>query len=167
MQNLDILSREELVKYLRFVSGLAMAVDGLWFMAAEKATGFDRALAMDVNVWKWYAPLLVKRLRKNFSLNGTGLEALKEILRHDPMWWSVDVRITEDTPGRFVFEVRNCPALTAMEKMKREKLTCEPVEGAYLEALASAVDPGIRVLALKLPPRHSPDEICCRWAFHR
>ena len=39
-----------------------------------------------------------------------------------------------------------------MEKMGREQLTCEPVEGAYLEALAAAVDPAIKVQALKLPP---------------
>ena len=51
MQNLGFLSRKELVQYLRFTSGLAMGVDGLWFMAAEEATDFEQALAMDVNVW--------------------------------------------------------------------------------------------------------------------
>jgi len=165
MQHLESLSREELVQYLRFTSGLAMAVDGLWFMAAEKATDFEQALAMDVNVWAWYAPLVVKRIRRNFEITGNGLNALKEIIRHDPLWWTMDVQLPEDTSERLVFEVRECPALIAMEKMERKTLTCEPVERAYLEALASAVDPGIAVEALKLPPRQSPDEVCCRWAF--
>ncbi len=165
MQNLDNLSHDQLVKYAKFLSSLAFAVDGLWFMAAEKATNFDEALAMDINVWTWYAPLLVKRIRKNFQIKGCGLTALKEIIRHDPMWWSMEAKITEDTPLRLVFEVRDCPALIAMEKMKREQLTCEPVERAYLEALAAAVDPIIRVEPRKLPPRQSADEICCRWAF--
>jgi len=166
MQNIRDLSRDDLIKYLEFLSGLTMAVDGLWFVAAEKATDFDRALEMDVNVWTWYAPLLVKRIRKNFTIDGTGLAALKKIMSHDPMWWTVDVVLTEDTPERLVFEVRDCPALAAMEKMERKQLTCEPVERAYLEALATAVDPGIKVQALKLPPRKSPGEMCCRWAFH-
>ena len=167
MRDLDSLSREEAIQHLKFLSGLAIAVDGLWFMAVEKAAGYDRALEMDVDVWVGYAKVVVKRIRREFGISGTGLEALKEIIRHDPMWWSMgEVRVIEDSPSRLAFEVIDCPALIAMEKMGREKLTCEPVEGAYLEALAAAVDPGIRVEALKLPPRKSPDEVCCRWAFY-
>jgi Family of unknown function (DUF6125) len=166
VRDLESLSREEAVKYLKFLSGLAIAVDGLWFMAAERAAGYDKALEMDVDVWVGYARVVVKRIRRDFQIQGTGLEALKEIISHDPMWWSMgEFKIIEDSPGRLAFEVRDCPSLMAMEKMGREKLTCEPVEGAYLQALAAAVDPGIKVHALKLPPRKSPDEVCCRWAF--
>jgi len=166
MRDLDNLSREEAIKYLKFLSGLAIAVDGLWFMAVEKATGYDKALEMDVEVWVGYAKVVVKRIRRNFDINGTGLQSLKEIISHDPMWWSMgDLKMVEDSPSRLAFEVIDCPSLMAMEKMGREKLTCEPVEGAYLEALAAAVDPEIKVQALKLPPRKSPDEVCCRWAF--
>jgi hypothetical protein len=166
MRDLDSLSREEAINYLKFISGLALAVDGLWFMAAEKITGYDRALEMDVDVWTRYAKIVVTRIRRNFEINGTGLEALKEIIQHDPMWWSMgELKLIEDSPSQLAFEVIDCPSLMAMEKMGREQLTCEPVEGAYLEALAAEVDPGIRVEALKLPPRKSPDEICCRWAF--
>ena len=165
MRDIEALSREEMIQYIKFLSDLTMAVDGLWFMAAEKATDFDRALEMDINVWTGYAAVLVKRVRRNFSVKGVGLEALKDIIRHDPLWWTMAAVVTEDTPERLVFEVRDCQALIAMEKMDRTKLTCEPVERAYLEALAAAVDPDIQVQALKLPPRESPDEICCRWAF--
>ena len=166
MRDLDSLSREEAVNYLKFFSGLAIAVDGLWFMAVEKATGYDKALEMDVEVWTGYANVVVKRIRRNFEINGTGLQALREIISHDPMWWSMgELKVTEDSSSRLAFEVIDCPSLLAMEKMGRERLTCEPVEGAYLEALAAAVDPAIKVQALKLPPRKSPDEVCCRWAF--
>jgi hypothetical protein len=166
MRDLEGLSREEAIKYLKFLSGLAIAVDGLWFMAAERAAGYDKALEMDVEVWVGYAKVVVKRIRRAFGINGTGLEALKEIMGHDPMWWSMgELRIIEDLPNRLTLEVFGCPSLLAMEKMGRERFTCEPVEGAYLQALAAAVDSGIRVEALKLPPRKSPDEACCRWSF--
>jgi hypothetical protein len=135
-------------------------------MAVEKATDYDKALEMDVAVWVGYAKLLVKRISRNFEINGTGLQALKEIIRHDPLWWSRgDFKMVEDSSSRLAFEVIDCPSLLAMERMGRERFTCEPVEGAYLEALAAAVDPAIKVQALKLPPRKSPDEVCCRWAF--
>jgi hypothetical protein len=166
MRDLNTLSREEAINYLKLVSGLALAVDGLWFMAAEKASGYDKALDMDVDVWVGYARVVVKRIRRNFQISGTGIEALKEIIQHDPMWWSMgDVKTTEDSPSRFGFEIIDCPSLIAMEKMGRKRLTCEPVERAYLEAFAAAVDPAIKVQALKLPPRKSSDEVCCRWAF--
>lgn len=77
--NPDELSREELIKYIRFLSGLTMAIDGLWFLAAEKSTDFEQALSRDVDMWSWYAPLVVKRIRKNFSIEGEGLEGLKAI----------------------------------------------------------------------------------------
>ena len=165
MRDLDLMSREEAIHYLKFLSGLAIAVDGLWFMAVEKGRGFDEALRLDIDVWAGYAPVVVKRIRREFGIRGEGLEALREVISHDPLWWSMDVKIVEDSAGRLAFEVRDCPSLMAQEKMGRDTLTCEPVERAYLEALAKAVDPGIKVEALKLPPRKSPDEVCCRWAF--
>jgi len=35
MRNIEGLSREDLIKHLEFFSGLTMAVDGLWFVAAN------------------------------------------------------------------------------------------------------------------------------------
>ncbi|KPK21205.1 MAG: hypothetical protein AMK69_22305 [Nitrospira bacterium SG8_3] len=165
MRDLDELSREEAIHYLKFLSGLAIAVDGLWFMAVEKTAGFDEALRMDIDVWAGYAPVVVKRIRREFGIRGKGLEALKEVISHDPLWWSMDFRIVEDSTRRLAFEVWDCPSLIAQEKIGRDTLTCEPVERAYLDALVQAVDPGIKVEALKLPPRKSSDGVCCRWAF--
>ena len=41
MKRIEDLSREDLIKRLRLASELASAVDGLWFLAAEEAEGFD------------------------------------------------------------------------------------------------------------------------------
>jgi hypothetical protein len=165
MRKLEELTREELIQHVEFSAGLAMGLDGLWFLAAEEATDYDRARAMDVRVWSRYGSLMVKRIRRYFKISGSGLAGLKEVMAHDPLWWSGTAKTAEDTPERLVLEVLECPALTAMEKMGRERLTCEPVETAYLEAVAAAVDPRIQVKPLKLPPRQSPEEICCRWLF--
>ncbi len=165
MQGFDELSREELVKRAQFTSELAMAVDGLWFLAAEKATGFDRALEMDIEVWKRYVPVALRRIQKHFKVKLHGLEGIKKFMYYDPLWDAIAYELTEDSPERLVFQVRSCPSLEAMEKIGREVLTCLPVEGAYLGELARAMDPKIRVEPLKLPPRASPEEICCKWLF--
>ncbi len=165
MRRPEDLSREDLIKHLKLMAELTLVADGLWFLAAEEALDFDQALEMDLQVWSRYAPLAIKRLRKHFPLNATGLEGLKEIMLHDPFWWTMSMEIVEETPEQFIVEVRDCPSLMAMERMGREQLTCEPVETAYFEALVEVVDPRIKVKALKLPPRKSPDDVCCRWSF--
>ncbi len=165
MRRLEDLSKEELIKKIKLTGELALAVDGLWFLAAEKAHGYDKALDMDIEVWKNYASVSTKRIRKFFNISSNGLAAVKDIISHDFLWLSIETEYLEDTPERLVFQVRNCPALEAMERIGRELLTCEPVEGAYLTRLAEVIDPKIRVKPLKLPPRESPDEICCKWLF--
>jgi hypothetical protein len=165
MWDLKTLSKEDLIKQVQLTAELAVALDGLWFLAAEDALGFNRALDMDRDIWKRYAVTLVKRARKYYDLTGQGLETIKKIIAIDPLWQTMVLEYTEDTPNRLVFQVRGCPALQAMERMGRETYTCEPVETAYLTALAQALSPLARVVALKLPPRKSEDEICCSWAF--
>jgi hypothetical protein len=164
-EKLEDLSREELLKRVRLTAEMSIALDGLWFMAAEMAAGYDKALEMDIHVWQRYVPVSIKRIRKYFDLSASGLEGVKEIMKYDPLWLPINIDFPEDTSRRLVFRVKNCPALEAMERMGRELLTCEPVEGAYLTALAQAVDPRIKLTAMKLPPRRSPDEICCQWLF--
>lgn len=142
---------------------MLMAVDGLRFLAAERADGFDDALAMEAETWKRYTRLSVERIRRHFQIASEPLEAIKDVISYDPLWYSICFDFVENNPRRLVFRVNACPALEAMERMGREVFTCEPVEGAYLTALADSVDKRIRVKPLKLPPRQFPDEICCSW----
>ncbi|MBT3310910.1 MAG: hypothetical protein HN737_10770 [Desulfobacterales bacterium] len=165
MINYEELSKDELIKRAKLTSELAIAIDGLWFLSAEKANGFDKALDMDIEVWERYFSVSIKRIRKYFDIKLNGLEGIKEIMRYDPMWDPIGYELIEDSPDSLIFQVHNCPALEGMEKIGREILTCEPVEGAYLKKLAETCDPKLKVKALKLPPRKSPDELCCQWRF--
>ena len=165
LEKLEDLTKEELIKRVRLSAEISIAVDGIWFMAVEEEIGYDRALEMDIDVWKRYVPVSVKRAKKYFDIAASGLQGIKDMIKLDPLWLSIDLEFPEDTPKRLVFQVNRCPALEAQERMGREELTCEPVEVAYLTALAEAVDPRIKLTTLKVPPRESPDEICCKWLF--
>lgn len=165
MTKLEDLSREELLQRVRLAADLASAIDGLWFLAAERSEGFEKALQMDVEVWERYASVFLKRVRKYFPVSSEGLEGLRQIMTLDPLWLHVDYELVQDRADSLIFEVRRCPFLEAMERMGRATLTCEPVETAYLSAMAKAVDPNIRVQPLLLPPRKEPAGVCCRWQF--
>lgn len=162
IRRLEEMSSAELIKRVRLNAELAQVLDGLWFMEVERPLGYDTALEMDVEVWKRYARISKKRILNFFNFTATGLAAVKEFLEYDP--W-LQVEIEEETPERLVFRILKCPGLDAMEKMGRERFTCDPVELEYFVALAQCIDPRIKVKALKLPPRESPEDICCRWLF--
>ncbi len=165
MRKYEDLSREELEKRALLASELAMVLDGLWFLSVEKAEGFDRALDMDIEVWERYFSIFLKRLKKYYDLKLTGLEGIKEIIKLDPLWDPIDYEMFEESPGELVFQVNNCPALDSMEKMNREKLTCHSIEPLIMEKLAGFVDSRIEVQPLKMPPKKSSDDICCKWLF--
>lgn len=61
------------MKRIMLMADTAMAVDGLRFLAAEKADGFDDALAMDAETWKRYTRLSVERTRRHFPLDNPRL----------------------------------------------------------------------------------------------
>jgi hypothetical protein len=166
MKDIGSLSKEELIKRLKLATDVAMAVDGMWFMAVEEADGFDKALELDIKVWERYAEVLLKRIRKYYHLEQTGLEGLKEVFRLDPLWDSVEFEVVEDDGNRLMFQVNRCPALEAMERLERKTYTCEPVETVYFTTMARLYDPRIEVKALKLPPRSSDKDICCQWLFY-
>ena len=160
------LSTEEIVKKLQLAAELATALDGLWFLAAEKAMDFGKALDMDVDVWAKYASVSVRRMRKYFNLSENGLEAVKEVIEYDPICWGpMDFEFGGDPPQQMVFQVNRCRILEGQERMGRKIFTCVPVVTAYFSKLAETLDPKIRFKPLKLPPRQSPDEICCSWLF--
>jgi len=162
IQNIENLSREELIKRVQLNAELAQVVDGLWFIAVEKDSDYDKALDLDIDVWKNYVHVMIKRVKKYFNVSSTGLAAVKDLLEYDP--W-LEFEVLEETHERLSVQVTRCPGLEAMEKMGREMLTCDPVEIIYLTELSESIDPRIKVIPLKLPPRLSPDDICCKWLF--
>lgn len=162
IQNLEDLSKAELIKRVQLNAELAQVVDGLWFIAVEKDSDYDKALDLDIDVWKNYVHVMKKRVQKYFNVTSTGLAAVKDLLEYDP--W-LEIEVLEETPERLSIQVVRCPGLEAMEKMGREMLTCDPVEIIYLTELVESIDLRIKVIPIKLPPRLSPDDICCKWLF--
>jgi hypothetical protein len=97
------------------------AVDGLWFMTAEEAFGFDAALDLDAKVWA-VVPKIQARQMKSFVGDRQGLDALKECftskLRIDGFIFS------EDTESdQLVIHVSHCPWHDRMVRADRSHLS--------------------------------------------
>ena len=116
MLDLESLSKDELIRRLKLAMDVATAVDGMWFLEAETVNGYDKALEMDINVWKRYPKVLKKRMSNYYEFKREGLAAVKEFMENDPMLVPIDFELISDNAYSLVFKVHKCPALEAMER---------------------------------------------------
>jgi len=56
-----------------------VSVDGLWFMKAEEDAGFEKALELDIEVWKVLPKIEARTVQELLGL-GKGIEALRQAL---------------------------------------------------------------------------------------
>ncbi len=93
------------------------AVDGLWFMRAEKLWGFDSALELDCQVWS-VMPKIQARQLKEFLKTGNGLEGLARCLQAklelDGFGFEVQLSETE-----LAVNIHFCPWQDKIEKAGR------------------------------------------------
>ncbi len=94
--------------------GALTAIDGLWFLELEKRFGFEKALEIDLEVWKSYGVVLLKRIARmnNVALDPGKIMPFEDVLffigalsRIDGTEYSA--RIAED--GWPEFRVDRCP----------------------------------------------------------
>ncbi|MCX5999517.1 MAG: hypothetical protein NTU41_08005 [Chloroflexi bacterium] len=60
-----------------------------------------------------------------------------------------------------------CPTLVALEAEGGggERRICREIETELFQLRARFINPAIKVMPLKLPPRQNDDEIHCLWEF--
>ncbi len=113
--------------------GALTAIDGLWFMAVEKKYGFETALELDLEVWKDYGRVLLKRLARMLGLtidpahppDLPTVNLLLETVCH------VDGTQCEGTvtSGEIVFRVQRCSWWDNLSSAGREShVPCEFVD---------------------------------------
>ena len=131
----------------------------------EELFGYDAAVKVDINVWKKYAKIEVRRINKNFKIKTCGIPAIIEIFKLSPTYFSFKYEVPVLTEKRAVLRVTSCPPLQSMERANRSDYVCESVGTVYFSSFAKAVEPRTKVRCLKIPPRSSSNEVCCEWEF--
>lgn len=121
------------------------AVDGLWFMKAEAAYGFDSALDLDDEVWKVF-PKVQARMLKEAAGMSSGLEALRECFttKLSIEGFRFDV---QSMPHRFTVSISHCPWHDAMVRSGRQDLSGRVgtrICGTEYSVWAAEFGPGVR-----------------------
>ena len=137
----------------------------------ESFSIMDRAMELDLAIWaKYIPPRTTPRFRKLLDIQGNNVETLFKTFQSLPDATKDLYEYTFElkNPNHGIWTCIHCPGLSFFERKQRlERImpVCHELEPASLKAYAALINPDIVVTALKLPPRQSPDEICCQWEF--
>jgi hypothetical protein len=98
------------------------AVDGLWFMMAEKMFSFDEALMLDKEVWSVLPKIQARKIKELLSIDGDGIFNFKKALgqRFDMEEYDYEFSLIDDNHIRLF--IHKCPWLEIIRKSGRESL---------------------------------------------
>lgn len=165
MINASSRTKSDLLDLLRMSGGFISAIDGLWFLAVEEAYGNAEAVKLDIKVRERYTHVLVKRVKRQLGLSGSGMEMVRQVIETDPSFLINDYEISHLSRDRMFLRVNRCAVLEAMEKSGRKEFMCEKTTGFYFRTIVRELDAKVSIHAIRLPPRNSSDEACCEWLF--
>lgn len=166
MDDLEDLSKEELVELMRDGALNWLAHDGLWFRAAEERFGMDAAMDLDREAWRSFTVIEAKRIMKRLGLApGGGIPALVRALGRRLYALINEQGVVEQGPERCVFRMKTCRVQEARRRQGLADFPCKSVGIVEYAEFARTIDPRIETVCLSCPPDPKPDEAWCVWEF--
>lgn len=160
------LSKDELISYIEDISKNWLAIDGTWFLTAEKKYGIEEAIRLDVESWKRFSPAEARRLKKRFNLpERGGIPALIKGLKFRVYANINEQEIVEVSENRCVFRMNKCRIQTTRNRKGLPDFPCKPVGIIEYGYFAKTIDPRIKTKCICCPPDEHPDEYYCAWEF--
>ena len=160
-------SKEFLIKLMYAWQRAYLRLSAIWYEAVMERFGMEAADNCNLEVWSKVGEKVVPKFAKlgNFELN-TVLDSLKlcqltpdSHVGSEFFGGEVDVK----SENHVVTTTTKCAVLEFFEKAAPERMDyfCHVLEKQVMEKYFN--NPKIRVTPLKLPPRESPDDICCQF----
>jgi len=165
MENIQDLSREELLKLIEVYGKNWLAHDGCWFLAAEQKYGMDTAMDLDAKSWERFAVAEARRIMKAFDIvPDGGLKALERAFQYR-LYAAINRQeidwVDENT---MIFRMLEC----RVQKTRRQKnlpdFPCKQVGIVEFSQFAKTVDLRIKTRCIACPPDEVEDYFCA-WQF--
>jgi len=163
---LQSLSKEELIGYIEDISKNWLAMDGVWFQAVEKRYGMEKAIECDIDAWNVFTVVEAKRIMQRFNIpeNG-GIPALMKALKFRVYANINKQEIVEISENRCVFRMNDCRVQSARNRKGLPDFPCKSVGMPEYILFAKAIDPRIEVNCICCPPDDHPENYYCAWEF--
>ena len=164
---LQSLSKEELIGYIEDISKNWLAMDGVWFQAVEKRYGMETAIECDIDAWNMFTVVEAKRIMQRFNIpeNG-GIPALMKALKFRVYANINKQEIVEVSENRCVFRMNDCRVQSARNRKGLPDFPCKRVGMPEYTLFAKTIDSRIEVNCICCPPDDHPENFYCAWEFN-
>jgi len=165
-EELNKLSKQQLIEYIEDISKNWLAIDGTWFQAVEKRFGMKEAIECDADSWNVFSVVEAKRIMERFNLpkNG-GIPVLITALKFR-VYANINVQeIIEVSENRCVFRMNDCRVQSARNRKGLPDFPCKDVGIVEYTNFARTIDPRIKTKCICCPPDTHPKEYWCVWEF--
>jgi len=161
-------SKDFLVKLIHAWQYAWLHMDAAWFDVVKDRFGSEAAYDCDVAMWLRIAERCNPRYAKIANIQpNTVVDSLKclQLPLDNTMGGLFPVEYDVKNENHAIVTVTNCRALLFCEREAPERIEpmCHVLEPQVIKAYL--MNPNIKVTALKLPPRKSPEEIACQWEY--
>ncbi|MFC1943947.1 DUF6125 family protein [Chloroflexota bacterium] len=163
-------SREFLARMLVEFGRCYIMADAQWYAAVKERYGEDVAYEMDYNMWvNILPPYEAARTLRALNLQGNDVADAIKFWQLAPSFpqdmFEYDIELKNRNHA--LITIHRCPGLLRFESKEPERIPsiCQVLEPASANAYAKAINPDIVVTMPTMPPRKSPDDICCQFEF--
>lgn len=152
------LSKEE---FYQLLEKAFTALDGLWFLGVEKDFGFEAALKVDIEVWRRFGQVLIRRMKKMWNKEDLTSEEILRILNILYVFGHLKVDSVKEEGPAYTYLVKECPWWENLKRAGREKLIpCHIVDLEMFKAWLEMLDPEAKVEFEASLPEGQEE---CRW----
>ena len=143
-----------------------LAMDGLWFQAAEKKYGMDVAIELDKEAWRRFSPIEAKRIMKFLGIEpGGGLDSLARCLNYRCYAYINQQEIERTDENTLVLKMVKCRVQDARHRKNMDPFPCKQVGVIEYDTFAKTIDPRIESRCIACPPDDMERDYWCGWEF--
>ena len=165
-ENLDKMSKDELIKLIEIYSKNWLALDGLWFQTVERKYDMDEAMFHDIEVWKLFGPIEARRLKDFLGLHEhPGLEGLKAAMQIR-LYANINKDEIIMNENELIYRVLSCRVQSARSRKGMPFHPCKSVGIIEYSGFAKGIDDRIECECLSCYPDIEDESCCCAWRFY-
>jgi hypothetical protein len=164
--NIDELSREELLELLKIYAKNWLAHDGCWFLSVEEKYDIQEAIDIDRESWCKFTVIEAKRLLEFLELGvQSGVDGLAKALK-----FRLYATINEDkieilNKDSIIYFVKTCRVQQARRKKGLQDFPCKSVGIVEYTLFAKTIDVRFETECLSCPPDINDKNYYCIWKF--
>ena len=165
MEQINNLSKDDLLKLIEVYAKNWLAHDGCWFLAAEEKHGMETAMDLDTESWRRFAVAEARRIMRAFDIpaNG-GLEALEKAFNYR-LYAAINKQEIEWVNKKtMIFRMLECRVQKARRAKNLPDFPCKSVGIVEFSQFAKTVDSRIKTRCIACPPDKA-ENFYCAWEF--